>query len=123
MLWVSLVLVVVLGGADDLVPRARPSSSGSPRVLYWAMGLALLARRRCWSARTCCACCSASSCTLPDQGLAPAELRLGRVLRRDGRCSTCGWPTASRTDTWVNFKLFGGIGLMLAFTRRRRACT
>ena len=60
MLWVSLVLVVVLGGADDLVPQrdlhqveADAAVLGDgPRAVGWAS---------CSSARTCCGCCWASS--------------------------------------------------------------
>ena len=52
MQWVSLALIVVFGGAT-IWPTTRPSSSGSPRVLYWLMGAALLVGQAAVRARTC----------------------------------------------------------------------
>jgi intracellular septation protein len=52
MLWVSLVLVVVLGGAT-IYFRSETFIKWKPSVLYWAMGLALWLSPGCCSVATC----------------------------------------------------------------------
>lgn len=112
MLWVSLALVVVLGGAtvwfhnEDFI-------KWKPTVLYWAMALGL------WA-----------SAALFGKNL-PRQL-MGEQLRApDSVWSRVNWAwvaffvmmgvlnryvaTQYSTDTWVNFKLFGSMGLMIVF--------
>jgi intracellular septation protein len=114
MLWVSLTLVVVLGGLTVVVPQRDlhqmetqravlgdgPRTVGEPGVVRQEP-VAGAARRATEAARPRCGIGSTS--------------RGSRSSRR-WDCSTCGWPTASPLRTWVNFKLFGALGLMLAFT-------
>ena len=52
---------------------------------------------------------------LPERVWHRLQLRLGGLLRPDGAAQPVGG-LQLRTSTWVNFKLFGGIGLMLLFT-------
>ncbi len=54
MLWVSLVLVVVLGGAT-IYFHSETFIKWKPSVLYWAWGWRS-GSARCCSARTSCAC-------------------------------------------------------------------
>ena len=112
MLWVSLGIIVVFGGATLLL-RDETFIKWKPTVLYWMFGIAL----------------------------AGADLLLGRNLIRsmlgaqvqlpDPVWRKLNWSWAGffafmgvanlfiafnfTTDQWVNFKLFGGTGLMLLF--------
>jgi len=112
MLWLSFVLIVVFGGAT-LFLQDESFIKWKPTVLYWMFALAL--------------------------GLAPVlfERNLIRVLMEKQvslpdavwERLNLGWTAffvflgvanlyvAFRysTDTWVNFKLFGTMGLMLVF--------
>lgn len=113
MLWVSLMLVVVLGGAT-IYFQSETFIKWKPSALYWAMGLAL------WL-----------SPLLTGKNL--LKILLGEQLKLPPKVwhrlnfawiaffGLMGvlnlWVAYSfSTDTWVNFKLFGGIGLMLLFT-------
>ncbi len=113
MLWVSLVLVVVLGGLtiwfhNDTFIKWKPS------VLYWTMGTAL------WLAPLV-AGKNLLKVLLGEQMQLPAKvwhrLNFAWVAFFAGMGLLNLWVAYSfSTDTWVNFKLFGGIGLMLLFT-------
>jgi len=112
MQWLSLAVIVVFGGAT-LVAQDETFIKWKPTVLYWAMGGALIIGqvffRRNWLQSL-----MKGQMTLPDHAW--------RVMLR----SWCGffafmgvinlWVAYHfDTDTWVNFKLFGGMGLMLVF--------
>lgn len=111
MQWVSLGLIVVLGGATLLL-HDKHFIMWKPTVLYWVMGAGLLI-----------------SDFLGKNGL---KLMMGQQLQLPApvwRKLTWAWVgffafmgalnlfVAYRfsEDVWVNFKLFGGLGLMLAF--------
>lgn len=111
MQWVSLGLIVVLGGATLLL-HDKHFIMWKPTVLYWVMGAGLLI-----------------SDFLGKNGL---KLMMGQQLQLPApvwRKLTWAWAgffafmgalnlfVAYRfsEDVWVNFKLFGGLGLMLAF--------
>ncbi len=113
MLWVSLALVVVLGSLTVWL-RSETFIKWKPTGLYWAMGLSFLL----------------SQFVLRKNLL---KLMLGQQLQLPaavwGRLSLAWvaffalmglvnlWVAFNfSTDTWVNFKLFGGLGLMLLFT-------
>jgi intracellular septation protein len=113
MLWVSLGLVVVLGGAtvwfhNDLFIRWKPT------VLYWVMAAAFLFSQGVFGKNLL-------STLLGDQLQLP-----GFVWRRLNAAwvaffTLMGvlnlWVAFSFSrETWVNFKAFGATGLMLAFT-------
>ena len=113
MLWISLALVVVLGGLTVWL-HSETFIKWKPTGLYWAMGLSFLISQ-----------------TLLGKNL--LKLMIGKemslpvaVWQRLGFAwvvffAAMGvlnlWVAYNfSTDTWVNFKLFGGIGLMLLFT-------
>jgi intracellular septation protein len=113
MLWVSLALVVVLGGLT-IYFHNETFIKWKPSMLYWAMGLAF------WL-----------SPLLTGKNL--LKVLLGEQLELPPRAwhrlnfawvaffATMGllniWVAYTfSTDAWVNFKLFGGIGLMLLFS-------
>jgi intracellular septation protein len=113
MLWVSLVLVVVLGGLtiwfhSDTFIKWKPS------VLYWVMGTAL------WLSPLLLGK-NLLRVLLGEQLHLPARvwhrLNFAWVAFFAGMGLLNLWVAYSFSlDTWVNFKLFGGLGLMLAFT-------
>ena len=112
MMWVTLIIIVVFGGAT-LALHDETFIKWKPTVLYWLFGAVLggadlLFRRNL------------------------IRTMLGEQVRLpDGAWSRLNWSWAGffafmgaanlyvafnfSTDTWVNFKLFGGMGLMLLF--------
>jgi len=112
MLWVSLGLVVVLGGATIWFHN-ETFIKWKPSVLYWTMGLGF------WIAqllgKNLLRVLLGDQIELPD----PVWQRLNALWI--GFFGLMGllniWVAYTfSTDTWVNFKLFGGIGLMVLFT-------
>jgi intracellular septation protein len=112
MQWLSLGVIVVFGGAT-LVAQDETFIKWKPTVLYWAMGGALMVGqvffRRNWL-----------------QSLMKSQMALPDHAWRVMLWSWCGFFALMGvlnlwvayhfdTDTWVNFKLFGGMGLMLVF--------
>ena len=113
MLWVSLVLVVVLGGLTIWFHN-ETFIKWKPSVLYWCMGTAL------WLAPLVSGK-NLLKVLLGEQMQLPAKvwhrLNFAWVAFFAGMGLLNLWVAYSfSTDTWVNFKLFGGIGLMLLFT-------
>jgi intracellular septation protein len=113
MLWVSLVLVVVLGGAT-IYFHNETFIKWKPSVLYWAMGLSFWLSPLLFGKNLL-------RMLLGEQMQLPAMVwhRLNfawvaffGLMGLLNRWVAYSFPTA----TWVNFKLFGGIGLMLLFT-------
>ena len=113
MLWISLALVVVLGGATVWF-HSETFIKWKPSMLYWAMGLAfwisqLVFRRNLLQT------------LMGEQLELPAAVwqRLNFAwIAFFGMMGLLNLYVAYSfsTDTWVNFKLFGGLGLMLLFT-------
>ncbi len=113
MLWVSLVLVTVLGGATIWF-HSEAFIKWKPTVLYWVMGGAFLLGPIV-AGKNILKALLGEQMALPE----PVWQRLN-------------WAWAAffammgvlnlyvafnfETSTWVNFKLFGGMGLMLVFT-------
>jgi len=112
MLWVSLAIIVVFGGAT-LYLHDETFIKWKPTVLYWLFaaalgGSALLFRKNLIRSML------AGQIELPD----PAWNKLN--LSWAGFFTCMGFINLYvafnfTTETWVDFKLFGGIGLMLAF--------
>jgi intracellular septation protein len=112
MLWVSLGVIVVFGGATLLLQN-ETFIKWKPTVLYWlfatALGIgALIFKKNLIRAMM------EKQVTLPE----PVWLKL--LLSWIGFFSVMGILNLYvafnySTDTWVNFKLFGGMGLMLLF--------
>lgn len=112
MLWVSLAIIVVFGGATLLL-HDETFIKWKPTVLYWLFaavlsGSALIFRKNLIRSML------GEQIQLPD----PAWNKLNFSWAGFFACMgvlnlyvAFNYPT----DTWVNFKLFGGMGLMLVF--------
>ena len=112
MLWVSLAVIVVFGGATLLL-QDETFIKWKPTVLYWLFGVALAVAAGIFKKNLIRALME-KQVTLPD-------MVWGKLL-----ASWIGFFVAMgalnlfvaynfSTDAWVNFKLFGGLGLMLVF--------
>jgi intracellular septation protein len=113
MLWVSLGLVVVLGGLTIWF-HSETFIKWKPSVLYWAMGMALWISPLMFGKNLLKA-------MLGEQMQLPAKvwhrLNFAWIAFFAGMGLLNLWVAYSySTAVWVNFKLFGGLGLMLAFT-------
>ena len=112
MLWASLAIIVVFGGATLLL-HDETFIKWKPTVLYWLFGAALLIADAGFRKNLIRAMME-KQMALPD--LVWRKLLLSWV----GFFAVMGVLNLYvafnfSTDTWVNFKLFGGMGLMLAF--------
>jgi intracellular septation protein len=113
MLWVSLGLVVVLGGATIWF-RSETFIKWKPSMLYWAMGLAFCISQ-VFFRRNLLQVLMGEQLQLPPpvwQRLNIAWVGFFSFMGLANLYVAYSFPT----DVWVDFKLFGGIGLMLAFT-------
>jgi intracellular septation protein len=113
MLWVSLVLVVVLGGLTIWF-HSETFIKWKPTMLYWVMAAAFLLGPLLFG-KNLLRLLLGEQLQLPDaiwQRLNWAWVAFFAVM---GALNLWVAYTFS-TDTWVNFKLFGSIGLMLVFT-------
>ncbi len=112
MLWVSLAVIVVFGGATIYLQN-ETFIKWKPTVLYWLFGGALAIAALGFKKNLIRAMME-KQVTLPD----PVW---GRLLMSwivfFGAMGLLNLYVAYNysTDTWVNFKLFGGMGLMLIF--------
>jgi len=112
MQWISLGLIVVFGGATLLL-RDETFIKWKPTVLYWLFAAVLLVSQLVWR-KNLIQAMMAAQVTAPDavwrkllNGWIGFFVFMG-VINLYVACSFS-------TDFWVNFKLFGGIGLMLVF--------
>ena len=112
MQWVSLGVIVVFGGAT-LITQEETFIKWKPTVLYWLMGSALWIGHVVFK-RNLLRQLMGTQLTLPDHAW--------RVLLHCWAVFFTGmgflnlWVAKNfDEDTWVNFKLFGSIGLMLVF--------
>lgn len=111
MLWISLALVVVLGGAT-IYFHSEAFIKWKPTLLYWAMAAALGVGQLL--GKNGIRALMGTQMSLPE----PVWFRVN--LAWVGFFAAMGclnlWVAATfSTSVWVNFKLFGGMGLMLAF--------
>ena len=112
MLWASLAIIAVFGGATLLL-QDETFIKWKPTVLYWMFGLvlagaALLFRRNLIRAML------SEQVQLPE----PIWSRLNWSWIGFFAFMGAANPYVAynySTDLWVNFKLFGGMGLMLLF--------
>lgn len=113
MLWVSLVLVVVLGGATIWFHN-ETFIKWKPSVLYWVMGASFLLSELLFR-KNLLRLLLGEQLKLPDFAWQRLNLAWVAFFAVMGVLNI--WVAYSfSTDAWVNFKLFGGIGLMLLFT-------
>lgn len=112
MLWVSLTLVVVLGGAtiwfhnEDFI-------KWKPTVLYWAMALGLWASAALFG-KNLPRQMMGEQVRLPEKVWGRINLAWIAFFLSMGVLNRYVAVRYS-TDTWVNFKLFGSMGLMILF--------
>lgn len=112
MLWISLGLVVVFGGLT-LVFQNEAFIKWKPTILYWVFAVsmafsALILKKNPMKAML------GEQLTLPDMVWNKVNLSWIAFFAIMGVLNLViafNFPT----DTWVNFKLFGGMGLMLVF--------
>ena len=113
MLWASLGLIVVFGGAT-LALRDETFIKWKPTILYWLFCAVLAASELFFRRNLIQAVLGAQGVQLPD----PVWRKLNWTWV--GFFAFMGAANlyvafSFDTDTWVNFKLFGGMGLMLLF--------
>lgn len=112
MQWVSLVIIVLFGGAtllfhDDTFIKWKPT------VLYWLMGAALVLGH--WVLKR-----NFLQALMGAQIQLPEPIWLSLLWAWSGFFALMGvvnlWVAFNfDLDTWVSYKLFGGMGLMLVF--------
>src|SRR5487761_1913236 len=112
MLWVSLAIIVVFGSATLLL-HDETFIKWKPTVLYWMFAL-VLSVSAMFFRKNLIRSMMGEQIQLPD----PAWNKLN--FSWAGFFACMGFLNLYvafnySTDTWVNFKLFGGMGLMLAF--------
>jgi intracellular septation protein len=112
MLWVSLALVTVLGGAT-IYFHSENFIKWKPTVLYWVMGSALLVGQLVFKKNGIKSLMGAQM-ALPDAIWRVVNLSWVGFFAVMGMLNLWVAFTFS-TATWVNFKLFGGLGLMVVF--------
>lgn len=111
MLWVSLGIIVVFGGAT-LWLQDESFIKWKPTVLYWVFastifGAALFGRNLIRGLMN-------AQLELPEAAWSRLNLSWGAFFAVMGLVNLWVAFTYS-TDAWVNFKLFGSMGLMLVF--------
>jgi len=109
--WLSLVIIVVFGGAT-LVLRDETFIKWKPTVLYLSFGAILAAGKLVWRR-------DLLSVVMKDIALPPpiwTRLTWSWVAFF-GAMALANWYIAFHfpTETWVDFKVWGGIGLFLLF--------
>jgi intracellular septation protein len=112
MLWVSLGLVTLLGGAT-IYFHSESFIKWKPTVLYWVMGGALLVGQLAFRKNGIRSLMGAQM-TLPEPVWKNLNYSWMAFFALMGVLNL--WVAFSfSTATWVNFKLFGGMGLMVLF--------
>ncbi len=112
MLWVSLGLVTLLGGAT-IYFHSESFIKWKPTVLYWVMGAALLIGQLVFKKNGIKSMMGAQM-SLPDAIWQRVNLSWVGFFVAMGVLNL--WVAFNfSTSTWVNFKLFGGLGLMFVF--------
>ena len=112
MQWASLGIIVVFGGATILA-HDETFIKWKPTVLYWLMGAALAGGLLLFRKNLV-------------KSLLGAQIELPEPVWRNLNLAWIAFFTAMGvlnlwvafnfdTNTWVNFKLFGGLGLMVLF--------
>jgi intracellular septation protein len=112
MLWASLAIIGVFGGATLLL-QDETFIKWKPTVLYWLFG-AVLAGGMLGFRKNLIRTLLAEQMRLPDPVWARLNWSWVAFFAFMGAANLYVAYNYS-TDLWVNFKLFGGIGLMLAF--------
>ena len=112
MLWVSLVIIVIFGSAT-LILQDETFIKWKPSVLYWLFAVALLAANAIFK-KNLIRTMMQEQIILPDQIWNRLNASWAMFFAVMGGANLYVAFNYS-TETWVNFKLFGFMGLMLAF--------
>ncbi|MCW5621560.1 MAG: septation protein A [Burkholderiales bacterium] len=112
MLWISLAIIVVMGGAT-IVLRDPTFIMWKPTVLYWAFAIVLLAAEFAFGKNLIRAMME-QQISLPAPVWTWLNLSWVTFFLLMGVLNLYVAFNFSE-ETWVNFKLFGGVGLMLVF--------
>ena len=112
MQWVSLAIIVVFGGAT-LLAHNENFIKWKPTVLYWVMGTVLLIGQLVFN-KNFIRTLMGTQIQLPDPVWKNLNWGWTGFFAVMGALNL--WVAFNfDTDTWVNFKLFGGMGLMIVF--------
>lgn len=112
MLWISLGLVTALGSAT-IYFHSESFIKWKPTVLYWVMGMSLLVGQLVFNKNGIKSLMGAQM-SLPDAVWRKVNFSWVAFFAAMGFINL--WVAFNfTTSTWVNFKLFGGMGLMLVF--------
>jgi intracellular septation protein len=112
MLWVSLGIITVFGGATLLL-HDETFIKWKPTVLYWFFSAALLGSSILFKKNLMRALLG-EKLALPDAVWGNVNLAWAAFFAALGLINLYVAYSYS-TDTWVNFKLFGATGIMLVF--------
>lgn len=112
MLWVSLVIIAVFGGAT-LAFHNETFIKWKPTVLYWLFASTLLGASMFFR-KNLMQSMLKDKLALPEPGWRLLNLSWAIFFAVMGLANLFVAYTFS-TDTWVNFKLFGSMGLMFVF--------
>lgn len=112
MLWVSLGVITVFGGAT-LILENETFIKWKPTVLYWLFGVSLLIASFAFK-KNLVRSIMEHQVSLPEEVWSRLQASWIGFFALMGALNLYVAYNFS-TDAWVNFKLFGGIGLMLAF--------
>jgi intracellular septation protein len=112
MQWMSLGVIVLFGGAT-IVAQNETFIKWKPTVLYWLMGGALLVGQLFFK-KNLLKSLMGAQLVLPEAAWRVMNWSWTAFFAVMGVVNL--WVAFNfDTDTWVNFKLFGGLGLMAAF--------
>jgi intracellular septation protein len=114
MLWVSLVIVTFFGSMT-LIFHDETFIKWKPTVLYWAFAAGLLISRLCFG-KNLIRTLLAEQMKLPDPVWEQLNWSwVGFFIFMGFANLAVAFAFNLSTDVWVNFKLFGGMGLMFVF--------
>jgi len=112
MQWASLLIIGVFGGATLLL-RDETFIKWKPTVLYWLAGIVFLGALA-FKQNLVRTIMSEGGLALPEPVWTKLAIAWGAFFLFKGTLNL--WVAYTfPTDVWVDFKLFGGMGLMLAF--------
>ena len=112
MLWASLAIIVVFGGLT-LFLRDKTFIQWKPTVLYWLFGVSLIGAQLLFG-RNLIRAMLGKQFMLPETAWRKLNWSWVGFFAFMGAANLYVAYNYS-TDAWVNFKLFGGMGLMLVF--------
>lgn len=112
MLWISLAIIVVFGGATIYL-HDETFIKWKPTILYWCFSLALFISATYFK-KNLVRVMMEKQMRLPDPVWKKVNLSWVLFFALMGILNLFIAFTAS-TDVWVNFKMFGGMGLMILF--------